>query len=87
MHQHIAAELVSRFYFDRPGLAAEALTVNASNLTAIGNDYAYARIFARQLEITDKLEMCCLPSALQVTQKIFLRRSGLPEKEHNRHWF
>ena len=48
--QHIAAELVSRFYFDRPGLAAEALTVNASSLTAIGNDYAYARIFARQLE-------------------------------------
>jgi D-sedoheptulose 7-phosphate isomerase len=48
--QHIAAELVSRFYFDRPGLAAEALTVNTSSLTAIGNDYAYARIFARQLE-------------------------------------
>lgn len=48
--QHIAAELVSRFYFDRPGLAAEALTVNTSSLTAIGNDYAYSRIFARQLE-------------------------------------
>ena len=48
--QHIVAELVSRFYFDRPGLAAEALTVNTSTLTAIGNDYAYTRIFARQIE-------------------------------------
>lgn len=48
--QHIAAEFVSRFYFDRPALAAEALTVNTSILTAIGNDYSYDRIFARQIE-------------------------------------
>ncbi len=48
--QHIVAELVSRFYYDRPALAAEALTVNTSTLTAIGNDYSYDYIFARQIE-------------------------------------
>lgn len=48
--QHIVAELVSRFYFDRPALSAEALTVNTSILTAIGNDYSYDYIFARQIE-------------------------------------
>lgn len=48
--QHIAAELVGRYYFDRPALPAEALTVNTSSLTAIGNDYSYDLIFARQIE-------------------------------------
>jgi len=48
--QHLAAELVSRFNFDRPGLAAIALTTDTSALTAIGNDYGYERVFSRQLE-------------------------------------
>lgn len=48
--QHIAGELVSRFYFDRPGLAAMALTTDSSVLTAIGNDYGYDHLFARQLQ-------------------------------------
>lgn len=48
--QHIAAELVGRFAFDRPGLAAIALTTDTSILTAVGNDYGYERIFARQVE-------------------------------------
>ncbi|MFY9510919.1 MAG: SIS domain-containing protein [Rubrivivax sp.] len=48
--QHIAGELVARFKFDRPGLAAVALTVDTSVLTAIGNDYGYERVFARQVE-------------------------------------
>ena len=48
--QHWAAELVSRFHFDRPGLAALALTVDSSALTGIGNDYGYERVFARQVE-------------------------------------
>jgi D-sedoheptulose 7-phosphate isomerase len=48
--QHIAGELVARFNFDRPGLAAIALTVDSSVLTAIGNDYGYERVFARQVE-------------------------------------
>ncbi len=48
--QHIATEFISRFYKERPAMNAEALTVNTSTLTAIGNDYSYERIFARQLE-------------------------------------
>jgi D-sedoheptulose 7-phosphate isomerase len=48
--QHLAAEFVSRFAFDRPGLAAFALTTDTSTLTAIGNDYGYERLFARQIE-------------------------------------
>jgi D-sedoheptulose 7-phosphate isomerase len=53
--QHLAAELVSRLNFDRPGLAALALTTDSSILTAIGNDYGYERVFARQVEaIADK---------------------------------
>ncbi len=48
--QHIAAELSGRFERERPALSAEALTVNSSALTAIGNDYGFDEIFARQLE-------------------------------------
>lgn len=48
--QHWAAELVSRFNYDRPGLAGVALTTDTSALTAIGNDYGYERLFARQLQ-------------------------------------
>ena len=48
--QHLAGELVSRFAYDRPGLAAFALTTDTSVLTAIGNDYGYERLFARQIE-------------------------------------
>jgi D-sedoheptulose 7-phosphate isomerase len=48
--QHLAAEIVSRFAFDRPGLPAIALTTDTSVLTAIGNDYGYEHLFARQVE-------------------------------------
>jgi D-sedoheptulose 7-phosphate isomerase len=48
--QHLATELVSRFYLERRALCAEALTVNSSILTGIGNDYDFERIFSRQLE-------------------------------------
>ena len=52
--QHIAAEFVSRFYKERPGMNAEALSVNTSILTAIGNDYEFDKIFSRQLEAKAK---------------------------------
>ena len=52
--QHLAAELVSRFEFDRPGLSALALTTDTSALTAIGNDYGYQRLFSRQIEAVGK---------------------------------
>lgn len=48
--QHIAGEFVSRFAFDRPGLPAIALTTDTSILTAIGNDYGFEKLFARQVQ-------------------------------------
>jgi len=48
--QHIAAEFVGRFAFDRPALAAIALSVNTSCVTAIGNDYGFDQVFLRQIE-------------------------------------
>jgi D-sedoheptulose 7-phosphate isomerase len=48
--QHMAGELVSRFAFDRAGLAAVALTTDTSILTAIGNDYGYEKVFSRQVQ-------------------------------------
>jgi len=48
--QHLAGELVSRFKYDRPGLPGIALTTDTSILTAIGNDYGFERVFARQIE-------------------------------------
>lgn len=47
--QHIAAEFISRFHFDRAPLPAIALTTDTSILTAIGNDYGYEHLFSRQL--------------------------------------
>lgn len=48
--QHLAAELTGRFETSRRGLPAIALTTDSSALTAIGNDYGFERIFARQVE-------------------------------------
>lgn len=48
--QHMAAELVSKFRFDRKALPAIALTTNSSILTSIGNDFDYNNIFERQVE-------------------------------------
>lgn len=48
--QHWAAEIVGRFQKERKGMPAIALTTDTSIITAIGNDYGYERIFARQVE-------------------------------------
>jgi D-sedoheptulose 7-phosphate isomerase len=48
--QHIAAEIVGRYKRDRPAYAAIALTTDTSALTAIGNDYGFEQVFARQIE-------------------------------------
>jgi D-sedoheptulose 7-phosphate isomerase len=48
--QHIAAEIVGRYKQERPGWAAIALTTDTSALTAIGNDYGFEQIFARQVQ-------------------------------------
>jgi D-sedoheptulose 7-phosphate isomerase len=48
--QHLACELVSRFYLERKALASISLTTNTSELTAIANDYDFDHVFARQVE-------------------------------------
>lgn len=48
--QHLAAELVARFEYDRPGLPAISLSTDTSGMTAIGNDYGYEYLFARQID-------------------------------------
>ena len=48
--QHVAAELVGRFQREREGLAAVALTTDTSVLTSVANDFAFERVFARQIE-------------------------------------
>jgi len=48
--QHIAAEFVNRFQVERPPLAALALTTDTSILTSIANDYAFAEVFAKQVQ-------------------------------------
>jgi D-sedoheptulose 7-phosphate isomerase len=52
--QHLAAELSGRFYYDRPALESEALHVNTSYLTAVGNDYSFDLIYSRILSASGK---------------------------------
>ena len=54
--QHIAGEFVSKFYFDRPGIASIALTTDTSIITAIGNDYGYDKFVKYKLR--DLPETC-----------------------------
>lgn len=48
--QHLAAEFSGRFYYDRPPLFSEALHVNSSYVTAVGNDYSYDVIYSRLVQ-------------------------------------
>ncbi len=48
--QHMAGEMVSKFYLDRPAVPSIALTTDTSVLTSIGNDYGYSKVFSRQLQ-------------------------------------
>lgn len=52
--QHLAAEFVSRFEFNRPGLPSISLSTDTSMLTAISNDYGYEKLFSRQLQAQAK---------------------------------
>jgi D-sedoheptulose 7-phosphate isomerase len=52
--QHIAAEFVCRFNFERSGLPAMALATNYSMITAAGNDYSFDDVFAREIEANGK---------------------------------
>lgn len=48
--QHLAGELITRLRYERPALSAIALTTDTSALTGAGNDYAFEKIFSRQIE-------------------------------------
>lgn len=48
--QHLAAEFSGRFYYDRPPLDSEALHVNTSYLTAVGNDYSFDEVYSRLIK-------------------------------------
>lgn len=48
--QHFAAEFVGRFERERPGLAAISLATDTSIITAVGNDYAFEQVFAKQVQ-------------------------------------
>jgi D-sedoheptulose 7-phosphate isomerase len=52
--QHLAAEFSGRFYYDRPPLYSEALHVNTSFVTAVGNDYSYDAVYARMINAMGK---------------------------------
>lgn len=78
--QHIATEFISRFYRERPGLNAEALSVNTSTLTAIGNDYSYERVFARQLEAKAKAGDMVIGISTSGTSKNVLEALRYAEK-------
>ena len=59
--QHLAAEFISRLRFDRSPLASIALGTNSSNLSAIGNDYGYDKVFTRELLALGKKEDIFIP--------------------------
>lgn len=86
--QHIAAEFVNRFAFERPALPAIALTTDTSVLTSIANDRDYSQIFARQVEALGKVGDVAIgistsgrsPSVLkgiQAARRLQLRTLGL----------
>lgn len=59
--QHLSAEFTSRFLFDRAPLASVALATNCSAITAVGNDYGYEQIFARELQAIAKPDDVFIP--------------------------
>lgn len=71
--QHMSAEYVSRFMFDRPALPSVALTTDTSVLTAIGNDYGFEKIFSRQIQsIGNKGDVLFAYSTSGTSQNIIL---------------
>lgn len=80
--QHMSAEFVSRFMFDRPGLPSLSLATDTSALTAIGNDYGFQNIFSRQIQALGKegdVFIACStsgnsPNILKALQESALRR-------------
>lgn len=90
--QHLVTEFVSRLVDDRPAMRAVALTTNTSILTAVGNDYGFEHVFARQVEAIGQagdVLMCISTSgsspnvlrALELAKKMDITTIGLTGKE------
>ena len=90
--QHIAAELIGKFNFNRSSLPALALTTNSSTLTSISNDYSYDVVFSRQCEslvkkgdvvigISTSGNSLNVKKALQVSKKLSATTIGLLGKK------
>ncbi len=89
---HLAGELVGRFNYDRPGMAGIALTADTSALTAIGNDYGFEQVFARQVEalgrpgdvliaLSTSGQSMNLVRALEAAARLRLRRIGFTGRD------
>ncbi|QRJ65593.1 SIS domain-containing protein [Azospira restricta] len=82
--QHLSAEFTSRFQFDRAPLASLALATNSSAISAIGNDYGFDQVFARELEAVAKPGDVYIPittsgNSPNIIESIWVaRRLGLP---------
>ena len=90
--QHLAAEFVSRLQFDREALAAIALGTNSSNMSAIGNDYGYDKVFSREIAALGRAEDIFIPistsgnsrniiAAVEVAKKMNLKVVGFSGKD------
>ena len=90
--QHVAAELIGRFQHERAALAAIALTTDTSVLTSLANDYAFERVFVRQIEALGKAGDAALAistsggsanvvAALAVARRLGLRTIALTGRD------
>jgi D-sedoheptulose 7-phosphate isomerase len=78
--QHIAAEFTGRLRRDRPALPAIALTANTSDLTAIGNDYGFERVFSRLIEAHGEGGDVAIAIPPPATRRTSLPRSTTPAR-------
>ncbi len=83
---HLAAELVCRFQKERGPLAAVALGANNSILTAIGNDYGYDSVFARELEGLAKVEDVFIAISTSGNSENIIRAVGCAKRMNIRTW-
>ncbi len=78
--QHLAAELVGKLNFDRPPLAALALTTDTSILTAIGNDYGFEHVFSRQIQALGKMGDVLIAMSTSGNSKNILKAIEMAKK-------
>ena len=80
--QHMAAELVSKFYHDRNAISAIALTTDTSILTSISNDYNYSNIFARQIEAIGRKGDIFIPITTSGNSENLIKAAQISNNKH-----